>query len=723
MKLHLDFETRSPVNLKTSGVYKYAEHPQTSILCVGYAFDDGPTDVTSPVELLPWLTDHIKEGALVVAHNSPFELTIWNKVGVRDHGWPALRPEQTDCTMARAYSMSLPGSLDNAAAAVGIETRKDMKGHRLMLKLSQPREVVPGGCKVCEGDGTGVDLVGKCPWCLGTGEGYVWWEDAADFERLFAYCAQDIEVGRALDKRLLALSTNEKKLWLVDFAINSRGIHVDVDNATKALRLVEHESKRLDETVREVTGNAVASCKAHVQLRKWLGEQGVATEGVAKDDVIQLLAREDLPVGARRALEVRQEAAKSSTAKLKSMLAGADSERRLRGMFQFCGAGRTGRFSGRRVQLQNMPRPVGMKQQQIEEVLRWLANLPLEEVRDRIEILYGSPMSVIASCLRAFLCARPGYDLIAVDFSAIEARVIAWLAGEWSVLEIFRTHGKIYEKAASEVFGVRLEDITKEDWRRMIGKVSVLALGFGGGVGAFQTMAKAYNVRMEPAFQALWNRADADMRDRALERCKKEHKKAGISEKEWLASELTKLFWRESHPAIVRYWYNLEAAAVNAVRNPGDVSQVTPLNLPPVKFRTRGSFLFCQLPSGRALCYPYPKVERIKTAWGQEKETLTYMEDDSTTGKWRRQKTYGGKLAENVTQAVARDLLVHGMLRTESMGHQIVLHVHDEIVVEVPQDTGEDLLPDLEKLVSTNPEWTKGLPIGAEGWRGKRYRK
>jgi DNA polymerase len=726
MKLHLDFETRSPVNLKTSGVSKYAEHPQTSILCLGYAFGDDDVIVAAPGDhrwSLDAVMEYVRQGKPVVAHNAPFELAIWNKVGVRDHGWPVLHPEQMDCTMARAYAMALPASLDNAAAAVGIETRKDMKGHRLMLKMSQPREVVPKRCKRCAGDG--FDPYGKeCLRCLGTGEGYVWWEDPEDFERLFAYCGQDINVERELDKRLLALSPNEKALWLVDYRINKRGISVDVDNARKAMVLVEQEAKRLDEAMRDVTGNAVASCKAHVQLRTWLGTKSVATEGVAKDDVIELLTREDLPVVVRRALEIRQEAAKSSTAKLKAMLAGADSERRLRGMFQFCGAGRTGRFAGRRVQLQNMPRPIGMKQSQIEEVFHWLDSpLTVDECRERIEMFYGPPMTVISSCLRGFLCAAPGKDLLAVDFSAIEARVIAWLAGERSVLDIFRAHGKIYEKAAAEVFGVKMESITKDDWRRMIGKVSVLALGFGGGVGAFQTMAKGLNVKMEPAFDALWARAEGELRDRALERCKKEHKKAGISEKEWLASELTKLFWRESHPNIVGYWTNLEMAAAMAIHCPGRTAVVTPLTLPPVKFLVKGSFLFCRLPSGRALCYAYPKIEKVKMPWGQEKDAITYMEEDSTTGKWHRQKTYGGKLAENITQAVARDLLTTAMLAAEVSQLPIVLHAHDEIVAEIPADTREDILREFETLVSTTPAWAQGLPVAAEGWRGKRYRK
>jgi DNA polymerase len=342
----------------------------------------------------------------------------------------------------------------------------------------------------------------------------------------------------------------------------------------------------------------------------------------------------------------------------------------------------------------------------------------IQFIRDNIDMLYGQPTTVISDCLRAFITAAPGKDLITVDFSAIEARVVAWLADEEAVLEIFRTHGKIYEHAASLIYGIPIDQVTKE--QRQIGKVAILALGFQGGVGAFQSMAAAYSVRMEPAFTGLWAVASDSNRDRAEASWKKNGRKYEISREEYIASDLTKMAWREANPHIVRYWYALEEAAISAIMHPGQTFSAGPKNRS-VKYRVVGSFLWCRLPSGRVLCYPYPKLQPIKTPFGTVKEGITYMAEDATTRKWSRQKAYGGLLTENVTQAVARDLLAEALQRLENKDYPVVMHVHDEIVCEVPIEFGS--LKEMEAIVAQVPVWAEGLPISAEGWRGKRYRK
>jgi DNA polymerase len=733
-KVHIDFETRSAADLRAVGVHKYAAHPSTDIMCLSVAFNDEPTDVVGFAvgsKSLPLanptiqrLANHIVNGGIVAAHNASFELAIWEHVAVKKYVLPYLRAEQMDCTMVRAYAAALPGSLDGARASVGITVEKDLAGGRLMLKMCKPKTHV--ACPACFGL-----YAEDCSGCNGAGELYTWHEDPADVAKLFAYCRRDTDVERELDKRIPKLLPVEKKLFVLDYEINRRGVTVDVGNARKAAALVEKEGDRLDEEMRRITGKEVATCNAHKQLTAWINSQGVPTKGVAKDAVTELLAKTDLPEIVRSAIGIRKEAAKTSTAKLEKMLTCAGLDSRLRGMFQFTAA-TTRRWAGRMVQLHNLPRPK-IEQEAILKFFNALETMPLDEAREYIEIFHGSPMSIVSDCLRGFLTAAPGELLGAVDFSAIEARVTAWIAGQLDALEVFRTHGKIYEAQAAKTYRVPLEAITKKDIRRQVGKVQVLGLGFGGGVNAIQKMCVTYETKVEPAFDGLWELATPDRRERVQRRYAEELGKAKraveklgalpdvilkISKKEWMASELLKLSYRDVNQDVVRYWTKIEEAAVNAVDCPGSVFVVDE-KLPRIRFVVKGSWLICELPSGGRLYYPYPEVRVQKTSWGEYKRTLTYKNEDSTTGKWLRTSTYGGKLTENVVQAIARDLLCEAMLRVSAEGYEIVMHVHDEFVVE---DEVIDL-EELENIARVVPAWASGLPIDAEGWIGFRYRK
>lgn len=352
--LFLDFETRSCADLKKVGADVYSKDPSTEVLCVGFAYKDFPAAVCNAygasfdmdsVGQSFIINNHLLNKSTFVAHNAAFELAIWNNVCVPKYGWPPLKPEQVICTMAMAYAMALPGSLEKAAAAVGLEETKDMAGHRNMLTVSKPKDFNPDGSPI-------------------------WWEDADKFQKLYAYCKQDVVVERKLYQRLMNLSDSEREIWQLDYEINQRGVMLDVPAIKTALKIVEEEKKFLDIEIRRITGNEVATCSSVAQLTKWVEDFGVIVNGVAKNDIVELLSEEHLPSVVREALLVRQKYAKSSTAKLQTMLDCVSSDGRVRGMFQYHGAN-TGRWAGRKIQLHNLPRPK-MKQKDIDGVFELL---------------------------------------------------------------------------------------------------------------------------------------------------------------------------------------------------------------------------------------------------------------------------------------------------------------------------------------------------------------
>jgi DNA polymerase len=659
--LHIDLETFSACELKDRGLANYADDMSTGVHCAAYAFDDGVVELWTPAVPPPEAVfNHIRSGGLVYAHNAAFEIALINKVLVPSHDWPRVSIEQMRCTMAAAYAMGLPGALENAAPALGIEQRKDMVGKRVMLQLAKPKP-----------DGT-------------------FWTQAEapeKFQQLHNYCIGDVEVERALHHRMMELSPYEQKVWQLDFKINQRGVRVDLPAIDKAIALVEAEKKRLNAEMLRTTGGVVGACTEVQLLVKWIRSQGVEIKGLAKADVLDALEG-DLPPAVEAALHLRREAAKSSTAKLIAMKERASADGRVRGCFQYHGAA-TGRWAHRGIQPGNMPRG-NLKPHEVEDAIAHLHD------RTYIDVMYGQPMDVLSSCLRGMIVPAPGKDLVAMDFSAIEARVLAWLAGQESVLDIFRTHGKIYEHAAAGVYHVSMESVTKA--QRQIGKVAVLALGYGGGVGAFQSMARVYGVKV-PDVEA----------------------------------DEIKAAWRAANEATVNYWYRLEDAAIAALTKGGKHSAGAKGR--ETTYVKSGSFLWCRLPSGRVLCYPYPEIRQVETPWGAQKDALTYMTvvdpsrklklipDPNSKGSWQRISTYGGSLAENVTQAVAADLLRHSMFTIEAGGFPICATVHDEIVAEIATSCEDSTLKQIEKLMAATPDWAGGLPVTAEGWRSSRYRK
>lgn len=671
--LHLDFETRSVVDLKKFGLDVYAHHPSTDAWCMAYAFDDEPVQIWinefNGNPLPKRITDHVKKGLCVTGHNVNFEWHIWNFAMKPRYGWPTLKLSQLDCTMARAYAMALPGSLDKLTLALNVSTKKDMKGHAVMRKLMKPRKI--------EDDGT-----------------IVWWDDQEKFDQLFTYCKKDVEAERECDALLLPLSEDEHRVWQLDLRINQRGVGIDTAAIKKTQILIDRVRKVQDAEMKRVTGGDIQRVNQATALLRWCQAYGIEIESLKKTEMKKWLDETDLPFEVREALELRSNSAKASVSKLETALDMSMVDGKVRNMFQYHGAS-TGRFAGRGLQLHNFARP----EEQWEDPKlqdRIITNITRGVIDEQfIEEWHGPFMRVISSCLRGYLVADPGYEFIGADLKSIEGVTLPWLAGEEWKLEAFREHfwsdgPGIYQLAAAKIFNKTLDEVKKGTPFYLLGKVGELSMGYQGGKGAFKQMAVNYGVEVE-------------------------------DEK----GEEIKIGWREAHPNIVKYWFNVEGAAIEAVRNPGG-KYYAGADGRRVCFRVVGSYLWCRLPSGRCLCYPEPRLEMVDTFWGSRKEAVTFMTMDNrvgskTKGKYVRMSSYGGKFVENITQAVARDVLVDAWPRLESAGYPIVLHVHDENMSMVKEGFGS--VDEYEELMSIVPPWAKDLPIAADGFRGKRYRK
>lgn len=693
MTLHIDFETRSACDLTKHNAYVYAQHPTTAAICAAYAFGDGPIHLWRMGEPCPAaIFDHVMDGGEVAGWNVAFERLIWRHVMSGRYDWPEPVDTQYRCVMAESYAMNLPGKLEKAAPALGVAEGKDLEGGRLMLQMSKPRRIEPNG-------------------------EIIWWEDADRLERLYAYCRRDVEVERNLEKRLLRLSPAERQVWLLDLKINDRGVWVDGDLCRKAERLVEKITTQLDKDMREVTDGGVGGVNSHSQLVAWLQEQGVDTKSVAAATLDALLGRDTLPPAARRALEIRKAGAKASTAKLRKMLALCEADGRMRGNIQYYGAAQTGRFAGRGAQLHNYPRPTTGDVKNLVDVLEC-------EDLDYLEMMFGDPMTAVSDSLRSMISAAPGRVLLDADFSNIEGRGVAWLAGEETKLRRFREFDAgsgpdIYLTAAADIYNVPVSDAGPF---RQVGKVAELALGFNGGPGAFAAMAANYRLDVAAMYGPVWDTSTPENRERALDGYIQRGETSGMSKEAWLAAECVKLAWRAAHPETVALWRGLEDAAIDAVRNPGKTTSYRLIN-----YRVAGSFLFCQLPSRRALVYPYPTIVSKKMPWKDSdgapvfKDAIEFKTENSVTRKWGPKDFYGGLATENVTQAVARDIMVEAMFRVEREGFEVILTVHDELLTETDPENARR--SEFNALMAQTPKWAAGLPIAVSGWVGQRFRK
>lgn len=726
-RLHFDLESRSTVPFgKAKGAvtaYQYANHPDTDIWCMSWCVDDSPVLLWDPWEGQDFPAEFLyalKQGAVAVAHNASFEWCMWNFLLAPRLGLPAIPFERMDCTAVRASVMALPRSLEGAAKAMRLPVQKDAAGARLMQQMAKPRK----------------------PRKDEDPNRVYWWDDADRRQRLGAYCVQDTETERALDKVIPQLTADERRLWLLDHETNMRGVHVDVELARRAKAVMRVVEARYDQEIAAVTGGAVTSVTQVAKMKPWLAAQGVDVTGLDKTTVENLLADPDLPDAAHTLLTLRQEAGKSSVAKLDRFVELTHHDGRMRENFLHHGAN-TGRAAGKGAQLQNLPSRGGLKWYDAEEVMRIILETDDPSwAADCIEILHGSVPTAISSCLRGMIRAPKNKRLFVADFSNIEGRVAAWLGAEkWKIQAFldydtpilgpdglpipckddgFKRKGPdLYKVTAGQVIGVPPSAIDKTQ-RNVMGKVPELALGFGGGVGAFQSMAANYNVNMADYWEIIQQALDGKYIDRAWENWARFGQVSGIFQDEWLASEAVKIAWRDRHPGIVKCWSDAETCAIRALQTPGKWFTFAGGKC---AFGSRSyngvPFLIARLPNGRRL---YRANARLKTAkkFGKLAPQIVFDTVDSITKQWVTVSTYGGDLFQSFVQAIARDLMFNGWANVAADGFDVVLTVHDEIGAEGGQDR---TLEEFEAGMTRLPDWADGCPVSSAGYVADRYRK
>ena len=645
MHLHIDIETYSSADIKKTGAYKYTESEDFEILMVAYAVADGP------VKIFDWQDRHTDPQAdeffaaftspntRLVAHNATFERLAFRRVGMDTD------PERWLCTAIKSSYCGLPMPLGEVSKALQLTAGKLDTGSALIRYFSMP-------CKATLANGGRTRNRRE--------------DNPEKWSQFREYCVRDVEAEREISAKLSAIPmpSDEWRGYWLDQRINDRGVRIDDAVVAGALHIndknVEELAKRLAIVTRLANPNSVS------QLKQWVCDQtGKSVESLSSDAVDSLLAG-DLPAKVREALTIRQELSRTSIKKYVAMRHVAGKDRRARGLFQFYGAGRTGRWAGRLIQLQNLPR-------------NYLHDLDLARRLveagdfDTLSLCYDVS-DTLSQLIRTALVPSEGKLFGVADYSAIEARVLSWLASETWRLEVFATHGKIYEASASRMFGVPLESIGKGSDLRQKGKVAELALGYQGGANALVTMGGD---------------------------------KMGLSTEE-MESIVKK--WRQANPRIVNLWYSLQDAALRAVKLQTSVKLESG-----IRFTGTPTALRVTLPSGRQLVYWQARI-----AQGRYGEVVKYWGVDSKTKRWALLDTYGGKLAENVVQAVSRDLLLHSLQQLEAKGVHTVMHVHDEIVAEI---TKAEELDDLLATMGAAPDWAQGLPLTADGYTCSYYMK
>ena len=660
--LSIDLETFSSVDIKKAGAQAYMRSPDFEILLFAYSLDEGPVQVIDMAqgEKIPWWLydamtnpDYIKH-----AYNAPFE---WGCLSL--HMGVKLPPSQWRDTMLHGLYCGYTAGLSATGKALGLPEDKQ--------KLNTGKALIRYFCVPCKETKTNGYRKRNLPH-----------HDPERWQLFKEYNAQDVVTEMEIERRLSAFPVPDfvQKQWETDLLINDRGVAVDMDFVHGALAM--GETVRTTLTEEAVTISGLYNPNSVKQLAKWLEQEtGEEVSNLRKETVSQMLGREQNSDTVQRMLEIRQELGKSSMKRYDAIKHCVAADGRVRGLLQYYGANRTGRWAGRLVQVQNLPRTY-------TEPLELARELVKGGKLDALRLVYGKPNDTLSQLIRTAFVAAPGHVLIDADFSAIEARVISWLADQEWRLEVFRTHGKIYEASASQMFNVPLERIVKgnpEYALRQRGKVAELALGYQGSVSAMRAMDTGHQ---------LDNLSDDEVKD-IVNR------------------------WRDTNPKIRDLWYAFDSAAVQVINCGGSVN-VRCCTLAREYDSTQGvSCLTIRLPSGRKLYYVDPAVGQNR--WGNP--SITYM-GINDKNKWGRIETYGGKLVENCVQAIARDCLAQAIEHLEAAGYPVVFHVHDEVVIDIkPFTDDKTMLKNVIQIMSTPIPWAQGLPLGADGWVGTFFKK
>lgn len=653
--LSIDIETKSSVDITKAGAYRYAQSEDFEILLFACKYDEEDVqlvDLTAGESIPEWiLTALMNPNVIKHAYNAAFEWYCLNTAGYRT---PL---EQWNCTMIHGLYCGYTAGLDATGKAIGLPQDKQ--------KLSTGKALIRYFCTPCKPTKSN----GGRSWNLPKHAPEKW-------ELFREYCKQDVVTENEILKRLQAFPVpeEEQRLWRMDILMNAYGVRVDTNLIAGALAIDSHSTECLTAEAFRITG--LSNPNSATQLQQWLSGKGVDIPNLQKATVEEYLQREDLPDDARKILEIRQQLGKTSIKKYVAMDTAKGADDRVRGLTQFYGANRTGRWAGRLVQLQNLPR-------NYLKTLDYARNLVKDKNYDGIKLLYGNVPDTLSQLIRTAFIPSDGNKFVVADFSAIEARVIAWLAGEQWVNEVFATHGKIYEATASQMFHVPIEKIAKgnpEYSLRQKGKVATLALGYQGGTAALIAMG-ALNM--------------------------------GLTEEE-LPDIVQR--WRSANPRIRDLWYAVEQAALTTMQT------AQPQGIYGLIFRYEGdlvcgqSFLTVQLPSGRKLFYPKPFLQENQFG----KMAIHYYTVGQQTRKWEVASTYGGKMTENIVQAIARDCLAETLKRIDRMGLQVVFHVHDEVIIDAPASITVDEICD---LMAEPIPWAPGLILKGAGFESDYYMK